>query len=327
MLKAYDYVEYTPKSFSSMEARHFSQELDLACEAVKNSIVDGRESVAVPKCMCGYNETVIFFTKWGVDYYRCPKCGTISAAADINEVLAYKKNEKLIDLRISKDYQEEAATRRDTIWEELIDWIVFRSFRYLGKKNLNIIDYGNRYDKLAEKIIEREMCKGYEMRNTIINAESHKKLFSEPADIVLYINNLQQSMSPVEDLKLAGENLRDGGLMFLSTRIGTGFDIVTLKEHSKIFPFEHTFLPSMKTLKSVLNSAGYRVLEVSTPGSMDAIFVAKNRDKVGVENDFVRFLLEQESPSVLQEFQRFLQKNGMSSYAQLVVQKDGDFCG
>ena len=84
----------------------------------------------------------------------------------------YKKDEELIRLRTSKEYQEEESRNRAIVWEELVDWVKFRSFRYIGKnRNLKVIDYGNRYKGLADKLLASGMCREYELRDSILSVD------------------------------------------------------------------------------------------------------------------------------------------------------------
>ena len=96
---------------------------------------------------------------------------------------------------------------------------------------------------------------------------------------------------------------------------------MTLREHSKIFPFEHVFLPSIQALEIMLQQAGYKVLEVSTPGRLDAIYVKDQMEQICSEEYFIKYLMEYADNDILQEFQRFLQRSNMSSYVQIVAQK------
>jgi hypothetical protein len=324
MLKSFDYVDYSETYAYSLENRFFDAELDIAKHIVQSLLQSGNP-MQPEACFCGEKEMSLFFEKWNVGYYRCSACGSIMAGASNAIVDKYHGDEKLINLRMSVDYQNEAAVAREKSWEELLDWICFRAFRYTGKREFNIIDFSNRYIRFSEKISSSSFCKEYELRDSIIGASSGD-IFKNinKADIVLCVNNLQRSMNPVEDICHASKDLAKGGLMFLTTRIGTGFDILTLRENSKIFPFEHTFLPSKALLLDLFASAGFKVLEISTPGMLDAIYVKQNSDKISKNEHFINFMMNNGDIDVMQDFQKFLQKNELSSYVQIVVQKELD---
>jgi len=325
MLKAYDYIEYSENAIQAFHIRHFDEELQIAEALVKKLTEVANKTASNASCQCGQERLPLFFTKWGIDYCRCPKCKTVVADASKELVIDYKNNQNMINFRTSEEYQAEAAARREKSWEELLNWVCFRTFRYLRKREFNIIDYGSRYSMLSQRIEESKFCESYEIRDSIMSYNAKKPLPNgAKADIVLNLNNLQQSVDPVKDIRLAGEGLRKGGLMFFSTRIGTGFDILTLREHSKIYPFEHVFLPSMMLLSDIFAKAGYKVLETTTPGMLDTLFVKDNESKIREDELFVKYMMSHCDVAVLQDFQRFLQKSSLSSYTQIVVRKEAD---
>ena len=107
----------------------------------------------------------------------------------------------------------------------------------------------------------------------------------------------------------------------MSARIGTGFDILVLKEHAQIYPYEYVSLLSKQGIERVLRHAGFEMLDYSTPGSMDVGYVKNKLPFVSSENLFVKNLISNSDQLLLDEFQRFLQKSGMSSYAHIVAKK------
>mgnify|MGYP003816250769 CR=1 FL=1 len=140
---------------------------------------------------------------------------------------------------------------------------------------------------------------------------------------MLYLNKIQQSIDPVEDLRALHDSMKEDGLLFLSTRVGTGFDILTLQQNiTNVFPYEHVLLLSKEGLQMVLSKAGFRVLEISTPGLLDLQYVLDNREGIEKNNLFIRYLIETADSNTLTEFQRFLQKGGLSSYAQVIAARE-----
>lgn len=321
MLKAYDFIEYnTDKNLH--DTRIFKEEKSIAEKAVRNIDNSGLEP---SECIiCSSDQLAPFVEIWGVRYFRCESCYSIFTVAGTGIVEEYRNNKELIDLRLSEKYQKNAVERRGVVWDDMVDWVTFRSFRYLGRnKNLKIIDYGNRYLGLINKWINSSIVEKYELRDSIIDNSRIRSTHIEKADIVLYQNIIQQSTDPVNDLLGLHESLKDDGLLFLSTRIGTGFDILTLQQKvTNVFPYEHVLLPSKEGLEIVLKKAGFKVLEISTPGLLDLQYVLDNRAGIEDNNLFVKYLIETADTNTLSEFQRFLQKSGLSSFAQVIAKKE-----
>lgn len=319
MLRSYEYSEQQYTDIRLQDDRYFATEKQYAGEFVEKHL--SREiSEYCP--VCDDRNVQPFFVKWGVIYYRCEKCGSIYMRCDAKMLKAYKTYEPMLSLRLSEEYQADATNMRDETWTDFLAWLAVRTFRFLHKKEgLDIIDVGNRYEGFSSKIASTELCGRYERIKSILgdtpNCEINK------ADIVLYLNQLQQSLNPAEDLNELRSLLKDDGLLILNTRAGSGFDILTLKgRNEKIFPYEHVLLPSVDGLVTILGRTGYKVLEVTTPGVMDMNYILANKGSVPRDDLFARYLVENAEPSALQEFQRFLQKYCLSSFVQIIARKE-----
>lgn len=322
MLKAYDYIEYLPDSNELQNPGYFEKELEIARGIVKRI---HKEDHVKPSCcpVCKEKSISLFCKKWEISYFRCEACESVFAAASVEEVKQYAEAKELTEFRVSKEYQEEASQRRELTWTESIDWIAFRTFRYLGKNTgLDVLDIGNRYEIYAKEIAESEFAGNYQLTDSILDEERLSTGKVDKADIVLYLNQIQQTLQPLQTLQQITAKMKKGALLFFSTRMGTGFDVLTLRENSKIFPYEHIFLPSADGMESLLEEAGLRILEYSTPGRMDVGTVVGQADKLDEGNYFVKSLIKNCDKATLAEFQRFLQKSGMSSYVQIVAVKE-----
>lgn len=336
MLKAYDFSKYKGAGSMSWTNSFHQKENEIAkrlvtklqnrfrplaedCQA--SSGVREKDTDRYRCVVCGSHHTGVFFQKWGVAYYRCQACCSIYVKTEQEILDTYKNDQELIRLRTCAKYQEEESRNREIVWEELVDWMKFRSFRYTGRnRNLKVIDYGNRYEGLVDKLLASGMCREYELRESVLDRDQEAKI--EKADLVLYFNKLQQSLQPLKDLKEAYDALEDDGLLFFSTRIGTGFDILTLRGDAKIFPYEHVLLPSLDGLRTMLQKTGFQMLEYSTPGRKDMEYVCEHKESIDPDNIFLRYMVEHGDETAFSDFQRFLQKSGLSSHAQIVAKKE-----
>lgn len=312
MLKAYDYVENSMDRTAIQDSARFNEELKLAKNTVERVLQ--MEMTDAPVCPgCQSTNVSFFFEKWGVSYLRCETCGTIFVQVGKDTLEAYQTDTALTQFRNSEEYQEEARQKRQLSWQELVDWIVFRSYRYHGKKDgLHVVTGGDRHLGFAERIKDSAICKTY----TLL-----KDAQPGQAEIALSFNLLQQTNAPREHLTALNRALQQHGLLFLSARIGTGFDILALKEYSQIYPYEYVSLLSKAALEKSLEVTGFELLDFSTPGSMDVSYVRKKQAYIAAEESFIRTLMRECDERSLGEFQRFLQKSGMSSYAHIVAKK------
>lgn len=108
-------------------------------------------------------------------------------------------------------------------------------------------------------------------------------------------------------------------------KLGTIIEVIVIwytASHDTVAQgYESIFLPSTNGAETLLNKAGFNILEISTPGTLDIEHVLKNSDQLKPDDLFTKYLLTQTDRYVLAEFQRFLQKSGMSSHARIIAQK------
>jgi hypothetical protein len=118
--------------------------------------------------------------------------------------------------------------------------------------------------------------------------------------------------------------LRPGGLLVVSCPNGQGFDISVLGAVSLAIDPEHINLFNPKSLSLLVRSCGFEVLEVSTPGRLDAEFVrtAALEGKFDLSgNPFLKRVLIDEWDALGWPFQQFLAANGLSSHMWLAARK------
>lgn len=321
MLKAFDYTEQAISDIPIQSRTFFREEKRLALQYVMNNTQRKIKEKICPVCGNYYLKWI--FHRWDVDYYMCRCCSSIFVPVEQEIVNGYLDMSEMKKLRTCKEYQEEAEVRRADIWDELLLWIKYRSYRYLSKNTkLAVMDFGNRYWGLSNRFKELGSEKSYMLMDSILIADQRTDCINESIDVALYINQLQHETNPIESLRKIKGKLSDKGLLFLSTRLGSGFDVMTLKGGlDNVFPYEHVLLPSRKGLELLLDKAGYELLEIVTPGVMDMQYVMDNQERIEEDNLFARYLVEDADKATIRDFQRFLQKAGLSSFAQLVARK------
>lgn len=320
MLKAYEYVEYSqsaekPKGFWDQSLRE--KEIEIS-----KRFCEGRTNRGKGICpVCGADSLRDFYQKWNVQYERCGHCNSVLAVVDSENMEEYRTYPQLSELRRSENYQKSICARRKNLWEEQLDWMSFRCYRYLDRnEGLRVIDYGNRYRAYMDLIRTSKLIGEYELRRSLLVEEGERQI--EQADVVLCMDYLQQEDKPKEFLCQVWQDLKPGGLLILSTRVGGGFDILALRENNpNVFPYEHILLPSKEGLRMMLEETNYEVLEMTTPGALDIYYVLENRGGLHEGEYFLQYLTEAAGQNELADFQRFLQKSGMSSYAQVIARK------
>ena len=324
MLTAYSYYEPTEEAKIQKKMKQnpfFLQELEIAEDYVRENNYTKKERTCCP--MCGSEEIRFFYEKWRVVYQRCERCFSVFTNTDESGSAAYQNNSELIRLRTSAAYQEYGLEARKNRWIEQIDWIKFRSFRYLKKTPKRVLDIGTRWTGLTDMTRDELGREKYQVERSILfpNTEAFGT-DEEKWEIVLAMDYLQQEAEPEEFFSNLANRLRRGGLLFISTKLGSGIDILTLRENNtSVYPYEHIMLPSRKGVQLLLEKVGFEVLEFTTPGTFDLNYIKENKEDLGDSEYFLKYFLSTASPSAEADFQRFIQKSGLSSYAQIVARK------
>jgi len=313
VLKAYSYNEGDTDVSHDQDDGFMERQRKLATQFLKEEHV-GVETRVCPSC--GEQRSGFFAVISSIEYRSCERCQSIFASVSKDTAARYRAYKPLIEFKQAKDFQENAQRSRRGSWEDLLRWIQFRCARFLGyKEDLSVVDIDNIYDDLSNLIKDSDLCDRYTRTQDL--PTDHMG-----ADVALYIDHLREDSDPAKSLTAVRNALRPGGLLFLTARLGTGFDILTLKGSiHNVFPCEHLFLPSAEGLMELLAALGFEVLEFFTPGNLDVEQVMRGSADAGYKSSFIQYLLYRNDPVLLHDFQRFLQKNGLSSHARIIARR------
>ncbi len=318
MLRAYDYAEKRMDD-RIRDAHVLNKEKEIALKFVLEHPIS---KVHSPCPICGSHHTGYVFDIWNIDYLRCRDCNSIFVPVDDDTMQKYKNLEELKEFRKDRHYQNLIREIRDSAYEENIRWLQYRAYRYLGRNSdIKIIDYGDKYQGFIDKIKGTTMTSEYELRESPL-LEENEAVGIDQADIIISMNQLQHEPNPLSLLRDFRKSLSDHGILVLNTRLGSGFDVLTLKgSNDDIYPYEHVLLPSRRGVEMAMEMSGYELLEITTPGTRDINVVKSNVERLGEDNLFVRYLMDTADERMLMDFQQFLQKNGLSSFVRLIARK------
>ncbi len=145
-----------------------------------------------------------------------------------------------------------------------------------------------------------------------------------PLDAISAFEKLEHQHSPLAFLGALHGRLKPGGLLFLTTRTSSGFDLQTLWDKaSYIFAPEHLNLFSIEGIELALQRSGFELIELSTPGQLDVELVrqACSDDPSIVLPPFFTELLARRDRLAHADFQAFLQKHRLSSHVRVAARK------
>ncbi len=285
----------------------FEQERELARNYVSENITPNKN----------YN---YFFKRYDVPYFfDTDKNLRADVKLTDSQFQEYFYTSDLSKLRASQAYQEQIKENRSKIWESYVEWIEGRCFRYFDKvEDLQVLDVGSRAVGWIEELKRSKHFQNLYVHNSLPPVKSEMSA-PEDNDLAIAFNVIQREQNPKKFITDLGSKLRSGGIAVLAFRSGVGFDILALKENNKsIFPLDHLFLPSPQGIRHLFEANGFEVLEITTPGQLDAEIVKKTLEESDYSDPLLNHIFEQ-TPT--DEVQSFIQKNNLSSHVRLVARK------
>ena len=315
----YEFIDSSIRQEDIHPGNFFEKEIKLAYDFISRIGLPAVNNLC-PFCK---KQHEILFRKWGFNYSICPVTWTISIETTVDEkyLFDYHNQSELSNLRASKEYQDESSIKRKDLWENLVEWIEGRVNRYLGNKKYTVIDWGSKFSGWIESISTSSFTEKLIIEKSLppLNNNTPK---SYTADIICMVDILHRIDRPDELLKDISKKIKSGGLLFITCRSGSGFDILTLLDHSEtIYPLDHIFMPSPNGMKLLLEGAGFEIIEITTPGLMDIKYIKHVKEKIPKNQYFLRYIFEQDDEFILDRMQSFLQRNNLSSHLRCLARK------
>jgi 2-polyprenyl-3-methyl-5-hydroxy-6-metoxy-1,4-benzoquinol methylase len=143
-------------------------------------------------------------------------------------------------------------------------------------------------------------------------------------DVVASFEVIEHLFAPTEFVSACHHALPPGGLIILTCPNGKGFEVATLRELSSTVDTEHLNYFNPRSLGSLLERHGFEILEVSTPGKLDAELVRTkvlSGDLALDAQPFLQQVLVNDWEHLGAPFQMFLAEHGLSSHMWIVGRK------
>jgi 2-polyprenyl-3-methyl-5-hydroxy-6-metoxy-1,4-benzoquinol methylase len=319
-------------------------ELMRECEELRRQDVERllalRHSFVSCACpACGLADNRLVFEKKGFAFASCGGCGTVyvSPRPDRGALADYYTKAKSLKFWNERIFPASEDVRRKSIFGPRAE-LLARLCREHGINGGTHLDAGAGFGTFCEEIkgiglFERVVAvepspglastcrkKGIE---TIESAIEDVEIGS--ADVITSFELVEHLFHPEEFLKSCRRALTDGGLLVITTPNIAGFDLKVLGPLSdNITAPNHLNYFNPGSLSLLLRKCGFRVLEVLTPGKLDANIV-RNKILSGafdVSSDpFLKHVLIDEWDRVGEKFQDFLADNLLSSHMWAVAEK------
>jgi len=303
-------------------------------------LLSRRESfvrVDCPACgSAGYTGT---FEKNGFEYSACGDCGTLfmnprPSREVLDEFYRTSENYKYWKEHI---FPASEHARREKIFRPRAARVASLCAGY-GIRDAVLMEVGAGFGTFCEEAGRYEVFK----RITAVEptpdlAEACRKRGLEviekpieevvcdaPVDVIVAFEVIEHLFSPGKFIGKCASVLSPGGIMVVTCPNAHGFDIDTLGKLSDSIDHEHLNYFNPESLASLIAGNGFEVLEVSTPGELDAELVRKKvlAGEFDVSGQpFLKRVLIDEWERLGDAFQRFLAENRLSSHMWVVARK------
>jgi len=273
------------------------------------------------------------FAKNGFTYAECTQCRSVflSPRPSEQDLTNYYENSQAGKYRDFLSH-ETADARRLHVLRSRMAW-VGRIFDETGNGTARTLaDIGTAHPFVLDEIRRLALFDHLYSVNPSFDLDEDsdaREVTPEDAPLeslgaVTAFEQLEHQFSPREFLRTVHSMLVEGGIFFLTTRTISGFDLQVLWDQTPyVFVPEHLNLLSIEGITALLESAGFRLLELSTPGQLDVELVqrATSEDPTIELPRFVKYFLDQRGAETHADFQSFLQKNRLSSHVRIAAQK------
>jgi 2-polyprenyl-3-methyl-5-hydroxy-6-metoxy-1,4-benzoquinol methylase/predicted RNA-binding Zn-ribbon protein involved in translation (DUF1610 family) len=315
-------TEIRPDALMAEQARRYAADVAWLLER-RDRFVE----VACPAC--GHAGHTRQWRKYELEYRRCEACGTVYVSPRPDPALLdeYYRSSSNYEYWNTVVFPASEDARRERIFRPRAERVV--SYLRTG----TLVDVGAGFGTFCEeaarlgsfdRVIALEpephlaqTCreKGLE----VIEAPVERATIAGGVDVVTSFEVIEHLFSPRAFVEQCAGLLRPGGLLMLTCPNLRGFDVETLGTLSATVDAEHLNYFHPGSLAALLERCGFDVLEVLTPGRLDAELVRKRALAGEVELEpFLRRVLIDEWERLGEPFQRFLAEHGLSSNMWIV---------
>jgi len=280
------------------------------------------------------------FTKKGFEYQRCGKCRTAFMSPRPSEELLHEFYSTSRTYAYWNRYVFPASeqVRREKIFSPRVTRVLEFCERYRTNTK-TLLEIGAGFGTFCEEVMARDLFErviALEMTPDLANScrERGLEVIEQPVetlslaagsiDVVAAFETLEHLFDPRGFFSSIYELLADDGLIVLTCPSIDGFDIISLGEQSDTIDHEHLNYFNPDSIEQLASQCGFDVLEVLTPGKLDADIV-RNKVLAGAISvdgqPWLRHVLIDRWGLVGEAFQEFLAANRMSTHMWLIATK------
>ena len=286
---------------------------------------------------CGEKGELVF-EKYGFKHKLCGKCKTIFCAPRPSEKLLNIYYNQFESLKMwTKLLLETDVERKILQHEPRVNKIISVMSQKRGRNGGIVIDIGAgsgafsnclKKSEFFTKVIALDLSEDCVSvcRKSGLDAICGTiwNLKDNSADLICINDLIEHLFDPLNFLKKCHKVLSNEGYISIATPNGEGFDFKILEDNTEnITPPEHLNYFNCFSIDLLLTKAGFKTIYLETPGKLDVEIILNKRNKgylINENNKYIDFLLEQ-SEETLDNFQKFLSENKLSSHMLIIGKK------
>lgn len=333
----------TNNSFSEADIRpseFMAKETELFEEGIRQLMTKKDQFVHVPCPACGADDAQEEFQKSSQRYVKCEQCETvyINPRPSIQLLSEYYSTSVYYDYWNDYIFPKSEQIRREKIFKPRVQRLA-RILRRLDLKPKTLLEVGAGFGTFCKEIEElniferilaveptAKLAQSCRERGLEVFQQNVEELTIDhnEIDVIVSFEVIEHLFSPSDFIAHCGRLLSPGGLLVLTCPNIKGFDIEVLQNLSDSIDPEHLNYFHSDSLSLLVELNGFKVIEIQTPGKLDAELVRKKvlSDQYDLSGQpFLKRVLIEQWDELGQPFQEFLAANKLSSHLWLAAIK------
>jgi 2-polyprenyl-3-methyl-5-hydroxy-6-metoxy-1,4-benzoquinol methylase/ribosomal protein S27E len=315
------------------------EEAKLHTEDVARLFAYRNKFVNIPCPACESDNYHFSFEKGGFTFVTCEKCDTlfINPRPSFEALEDFYTTSKSIKYWNDKIFPISEDSRRSNIFAPRAKRIV-ELCKKLNIATKILLDVGAGFGTFCEEVnkfnvfnkviaieLSSELAATCRQKGIATIESSIEKVGINDASVITNFELIEHLYWPKDFLFACKRALPKGGLFIITTPNIKGFDLLTLgKLSDNIDGPHHLNYFNPQSLGYLLESCGFEIVEILTPGKLDAEIVRKKilNGELNISTcPFLRYILIEQWENVGGAFQDFLAQNKLSSHLWVTARR------